>query len=279
MRYDRPESLPDALALLARAPRTVLAGGTDLYAVTTAPVLNGEVLDIGRIGELRGMRHEGAWLRIGACTTWAEVRDAALPPAFDALRQAAAEVGGRQIQNAGTVAGNLCNASPAADGVPPLLTLDAEVELASASGRRRIPLAAFLHGARRTDRLPGELMTAVLVPATAVQGRSAFLKLGARRYLVISIAMVAVRLVIAGGKVRGAALAVGACSPVATRLPACERRLAGAPAGPGLAERIDPDEVAAALRPITDPRAEAGYRSEAATELLRRAVSGLADAA
>ena len=102
------------------------------------------MLDITGLGELRGIARGPGGLRIGACTTWAEIRDAALPPAFDALRAAAAEVGGRQIQNAGTIGGNLCNASPAADGVPPLLALDAEVELASAAGApppaaRRLP--------------------------------------------------------------------------------------------------------------------------------------------
>ena len=151
MLYDRPETLPDALALLARAPRTVLAGGTDLYPATARQELDGRGPRHHRRGRAR--RHHAAapeGLRIGACTSWAEVRDAALPPAFDALRAAAAEVGGRQIQNAGTVGGNLCNASPAADGVPPLLALDAEVELASAAGRRRLPLAAFLRGVRRT---------------------------------------------------------------------------------------------------------------------------------
>jgi CO/xanthine dehydrogenase FAD-binding subunit len=278
MLYDRPATLPEALAILADAPRTVLAGGTDLYPATTAPELDGPVLDITGLGELRGIREDGEGFRIGACTTWSEVREAPLPPAFDALRAAAAEVGGRQIQNAGTVAGNLCNASPAADGVPPLLALDAEVELASTGGRRRLPLAAFLRGPRATDRRPEELMTAVLVPAGAVRGRSAFQKLGARRYLVISIVMVAARLVIDDGRVREAALAVGACGPVATRLPACERRLAGAPAG-SLAERIDAAEVAAGLRPIDDVRADADYRIEAAATLLRRALAEIEGAA
>jgi CO/xanthine dehydrogenase FAD-binding subunit len=121
-------------------------------------------------------------------------------------------------------------------------------------------------------------MTAVLVPESAARGRSAFLKLGARRYLVISIVMVAARLVIEAGRVQHAALAVGACGPVATRLPVCERRLVGAPAG-SLAERIVPTEVAAELRPIDDVRADAGYRVEAALTLLRRAVAEIGGAA
>ena len=196
MFYDRPETLPDALAILAAEPRTVLAGGTDLYPATDAPDLAGPILDITGLPELAGIAPAPTAASASApAPRWAEIRDAALPPAFDALRQAAAEVGGRQIQAAGTIGGNLCNASPAADGVPPLLALDAEVELAAAAGRRRLPLAAFLRGVRRTARRPDEILAAIHIPA---QPRSAaaptFLKLGARRYLVISIAMVAARL-------------------------------------------------------------------------------------
>jgi CO/xanthine dehydrogenase FAD-binding subunit len=276
MRYDRPETLPAALALLAAGPRTVLAGGTDLYVATEAAVLPGPVLDIGGIAGLDGIARTPDGLRIGARTRWATIRDAALPPAFDALRAAAAEVGGVQIQNAGTIGGNLCNASPAADGVPPLLVLDAAVELASAAGTRQLPLGAFLGGPRRTARRPDEILTAVLIPDAATRGRSAFLKLGARRYLVISIAMVAARLAVADGRVAAAALAIGACGPIAARLPAVEAALLDHPPAPG---RIDPAAVAAALAPIDDHRAPAGYRVAAATELLRRAVAAVCEPA
>jgi CO/xanthine dehydrogenase FAD-binding subunit len=276
MLYERPETLPEALAALAGGPRTVLAGGTDLYPATERQSLEGAVLDITGIAGITGIARTPGGLRIAACTTWSEVREAALPPACDALRAAAAEVGGSQIQNAGTIGGNLCNASPAADGVPPLLALDAAVELASAAGTRRLPLAAFLLGPRRTDRRPGEILTAVLLPETALAGRSVFLKLGARRHLVISIAMVAVRLDVEGGRVADVALAVGACGPVACRLPAVEAALLGAPADAALAGRIDPAAVAAALDPIDDIRADAAYRAMAAAELVRRAVRELA---
>ena len=107
MTYDRPETLIGALAILAREPRTVLAGGTDLYPAVTAPELPWPVLDITGIGELLGISRREDHLRIGACTPWAAIREAALPPACDALRAAAAEVGGVQIQNAGTIGGNL----------------------------------------------------------------------------------------------------------------------------------------------------------------------------
>ena len=127
--YARPSRLSEALQLLARAPRPVLAGGTDFYPSRVARALPAEVLDITGLRELRGISAKNGHWRIGAATTWTEILEADLPPLFDGLKLAAREVGGAQIQNAGTVAGNLCNASPAADGVPPLLALDASLEL------------------------------------------------------------------------------------------------------------------------------------------------------
>jgi CO/xanthine dehydrogenase FAD-binding subunit len=276
--YSRPDRLSDALAQAAAGAR-VLAGGTDLYPATARQSLAGPLVDVTGIAELAGIAAlPSGGLRIGACTTWAAIAAAPLPPALHALQAAARTVGGRQIQTCGTLGGNLCNASPAADGVPPLLAVAAEVELAGPAGRRLLPLAEFLRGPRRTALGPGEVMVAVHVPPGGLAGRSAFLKLGARAYLVISIAMAAVRLAVAGGRVREAALAVGAASPVARRLPAVEAALAGAPAAQA-AQRIDPAAVAAALDPIDDVRAAAAYRVEAAATLLRRAVADLAGAA
>ena len=269
----RPHELTEALDGLARGGATVLAGGTDLFATTQAPRLSGPVVDISGIAALQGIARgpEGDW-RIGGCTTWAGIAGADLPPAFDALRAAARVVGGRQVQTAGTIGGNLCNASPAADGVPPLLALDAGVDLASAGGMRRLPLAAFLTGPRRTALRPGEVLAAVTVPAAAARGASAFEKLGARAHLVISIVMVAARVELRAGRIAAAALAVGACSGVARRLPAVEAALAGVPAAEA-AGRIDAAAVAAALDPLDDIRASAAYRREAAADLLRRAVA------
>ena len=125
----------------------ILAGGTDFYPALGAKPLRENVLDINGLAELRGIAETPAHIVIGARTTWTDIVRAPLPPAFDALKQAAREVGSVQIQNAGTVAGNICNASPAADGVPALLVLDAEVELAlapaaGARAARRISSAA-----------------------------------------------------------------------------------------------------------------------------------------
>lgn len=271
--YLRPESLEEALQALAR-PWTVLAGGTDFYPARVGRAIDENVLDITAIPALHGISEEAGSWRLGATTTWSELIERPLPPLFDGLKQAAREVGGRQIQNAGTLAGNLCNASPAADGVPPLLALDTEVELAGRAGARRLPLSQFITGNRRTVLAPGELLVALYVPKPARIARSSFLKLGARRYLVISIAMAAATLELDNGRVAAARVAVGACSAVAQRLPDLEAALAGIPVG-RLAERVDGAHLAP-LAPIDDVRGSAGYRTDAVVTLLRRLLGSFA---
>ena len=230
------------------------------------------VLDVSGIAEIKGITLEPDSVRIGGLTTWSEVIATPLPHSFDALKSAAREIGAIQIQNRGTVAGNLCNASPAADGVPPLLALDAEVELASATGWRRVPLPDFIVGNRKTVRRADEILTAVIVPRTLDDARSAFLKLGARRYLVISIAMVAaVVKADRAGLVAEARIAVGSCSVKAQRLGALERALMGAPARPGLGS-IAAVHHLSSLSPIDDVRATADYRNDAALTLVGRAL-------
>jgi CO/xanthine dehydrogenase FAD-binding subunit len=256
-------------------PHVVLAGGTDFYPARVGRAIDEDVLDIGGIAVLRGISADASGWRLGATTTWSELLEADLPPLFDGLKQAAREVGGRQIQNAGTLAGNLCNASPAADGVPCLLALDAEIEVAGPAGRRLLPLRQFITGVRRTALAQAELVVAIHVPKPDREARSAFLKLGTRRYLVISIAMAAATIEIADGRVASARLAVGACSPVAERLPALEAALAGAPLDTRLADRVEPAHLAP-LSPIDDVRGSAAYRSDAVVTVLRRLLQDLA---
>jgi CO/xanthine dehydrogenase FAD-binding subunit len=271
-RYAKPAGLDEALALLASDRWKILAGGTDFYPALGARPLRENVLDINGLPALRGIGTTDGNVVIGARTSWSDIIRHDLPPAFDRLKQAAREVGSVQIQNTGTVAGNLCNASPAADGVPALMALDAEVELRSAAGARHLPLSEFILGNRKTALQPGELMTTVRVPLSATAGRSAFVKLGARRYLVISIAMAAVRIVLgAEGRIVEAALAVGSCSAVAKRLPALEAALVGRTAASVLADGIGPGHLSG-LAPIDDVRGSAEYRLAAAREILARAV-------
>lgn len=273
----QPRELGAALAALQARHLTVLAGGTDLMATGEAGHLVGDVLDISGIDALRGVRRDGCGWRIGALTSWRALQAAALPAWFDALKAAAREVGGLQIQNRGTLGGNLCNASPAADGVAPLLALDASVELTSARGIRTLRLDAFILGNRRTARRPDELVTAIRVPAHDEAMRSAFRKLGARRYLVISIAMVAVTLRSRAGTVDRATVAVGACGPVARRLPELEARLAGMPLTALSSLTIDARELAP-LTPRDDVRGSAGYRLRAVRTLVRDALGDAAGA-
>jgi len=272
--FFQPETLQEALAVLARGPVRVVAGCTDLFPATEAQDLGGPALYVSGVEGLRGISEGPEGWRIGAATTWSDIRDADLPPGFDMLRAAAGEVGSVQIQNVGTIAGNLCNASPAADGVPPLLVLEAVVELASQRGTRQVALADFLTGVRATALQAGEMVTAVLVPRAAAQGRSRFIKLGTRDYLVISIVSVAVRLVETAGRVGDVAIAVGSCSPVAVRLHELESQLAGV-ALRDLAGAVDAGLVAGALSPLSDVRGTSDYRVEAATELVRRTLADL----
>jgi CO/xanthine dehydrogenase FAD-binding subunit len=270
--YLKPKTLDEAVSLLAASGGQILAGGTDFYPALGERLPASLVVDITALGEIRGISIETGHVRIGGLTTWSEVIRTPLPRCFDALKAAAREVGSVQIQNCGTVAGNLCNASPAADGVPPLLALDAEVELASAAGRRRMPLVEFLAGNRKTLRRSDEILAAVLVPRRMENASSAFLKLGARRYLVISISMVAV--VVQpdeSGRVAEAHVAVGSCSAKAQRLWDLEKSLAGLPVKVGMGATVRAEHLQS-LSPIDDVRATADYRRDASLTLVQRAL-------
>jgi CO/xanthine dehydrogenase FAD-binding subunit len=270
--YARPTRVDDALKVLARGGCTVLAGGTDFYPARVGKPLSGDVLDLTAIEALRGIREHADQWRIGATTTWSELIEATLPPLFDCLKLAAREVGGRQIQNAGTVAGNICNASPAADGVPALLALNAGVETASAEGARTLSLDEFILGPRKTALESNEIVTAVTIPKPAHSATSHFLKLGARKYLVISIAMAAAVIEHEDGIVRAARIAVGACSPVARRLSLLEEELRGETLG---TVPVRPEHLAP-LSPIDDVRGSAQYRRDAVLALLNRLLGRLA---
>lgn len=270
-RYLRPQTLPEAVAALQAHPGLrILAGGTDVYPALGEGVQHADLLDITGLSALREVALGGHGLRIGALATWTDVQRAVLPPAFRALQEAGREVGSPQIQNAATLVGNVCNASPAADGTVALMALGAEVEIEGPDGVRRMPLAEFVTGVRRVALAPAELVTALHLPPHG--GQSAFVKLGARRYLVISIAMVAAHVALdAEGRILRAAVAVGSCAPVARRLPALEAALVGADAQ-DLVAAVRPDLIQG-LAPISDVRGDAAYRDAAVPVLVRRALT------
>ena len=274
-RFEQPASLSQVTDLLAAGGWSVLAGGTDVYPARVGRAMDGAWIDITRVSGLRGIVEDASGWTFGATTTWTDVLRADLPPLFDALKQAAREIGGVQIQNAATVAGNLCNASPAADATPVWMALDAVAALQSRDGERRVPVVDFVLANRRTALAANEVVVGIHVPRRSTSARSVFLKLGGRRYLVISMTMVALVIDADGaGRVAHIGAAVGSCSARAQRLPALEARLIGGPLGAlGCVDITDAD--LAPLSPIDDVRATAAYRLDATATLLRRALGAL----
>jgi CO/xanthine dehydrogenase FAD-binding subunit len=274
--YLRPTEIEEAVAALASRPLAILAGGSDFYPARVGKPLSDDILDVTALAALRGISEDGDALRIGAGVRWSELLAADLPSWFACLALAAREIGGRQIQNAGTLAGNICNASPAADGVPALLALDAAVEIVSLRGRRILPLADFIRGNRQTALAGDELVTAIVIPKPRHAASSTFRKLGARKYLVISIVMVAALLETApDGTIARARIAVGACSAVAKRLAALEDDLIGRKLESGIGGLIAARHLAD-LAPIDDVRGSADYRSDAALALVASSLEDLA---
>ncbi|MDA7966476.1 xanthine dehydrogenase family protein subunit M [Ruegeria sp.] len=276
MSYHLPTDLEETLILRSKAPSQVVAGCTDYFPAKQQGQGGLDIVDISRVAQLSGIDHADGHWRIGATTRWSDIARADLPPCFDGLRAAAREVGSIQIQNLGTIGGNLCNASPAADAVPPLLTLEAGVELRSVRGVRELPLDQFVTGNRKTALADDEVLTAVIIRNPPTDAGSAFQKLGARRYLVISIVMTAALIRLdRNGRIDLARLAVGACSATARRLPGLEQTLIGQ----SLADvNIDSSDLKD-LSPIDDIRGTADYRLEAAAEQCMRAIRDAAGCA
>ncbi len=269
--YFRPSNLTDALTALAGHGGMIpLAGGTDYYPARVAGTRDETVLDLSALPGLRRIEVRPDHWWFPCLATWTDIAEAGLPPVFDGLKQAARQIGGVQIQNAGTLAGNVCNASPAADGMPCLLALDAAAELVSTEGTRMIAMDDFVQGSRKTARRPGELLLGIRIPRTAENARSVFLKLGVRRYMVISIVSIAATIERgADGRVTRARIAVGSCAATAKRLPALEAAIAGTPGGKVAIQ----DKHLTPLAPIGDIRATAAYRRHAVATLLHRVLA------
>jgi xanthine dehydrogenase small subunit len=252
-------SLDHALDLMKQAPRTPLAGTTDLYVELNFGTLKPRrFLDIWKLDELRGISLHGDTLVIGALTTFtALIRSDLVRARLPMLVEAAGLVGGIQIQNRGTLGGNIANASPAGDSLPVLAAVDAVVVLRSADAERRVPFTEFYTGYRKSVMRPDELIVAVEVPP--VDGVQFFRKVGTRAALAIS------KIVIAGVRSAVPRIAFGSVAPTVVRVRETERALA---AGTHIEDvvRILGREIA----PIDDLRSSAAYRHHVAGNLLRR---------
>ena len=155
--YYRPENINDAITTLSKGELTIAAGCTDLFPTTHEDSLGSNILDITAIKSLKSITIEKEFRRIGSGATWTDLENEELPNCYEMLKECSLQVGSRQIQNVATIGGNLCNASPAADGVPCLLSLDASVELISTNGKRILKLDDFIKGSRNTELKKNEI--------------------------------------------------------------------------------------------------------------------------
>lgn len=275
-----PRSLREAYGLLASGPHRPLAGGTDLMvqlAGETGPP-PGRILDLWPIDELRGIRVAGGVLELGALTTYTDLRRSiACREHVPALVEAAATIGAVQIQNRGTLGGNVMNASPAGDTLPVLLALDAVLVLGSVRGEREVAAAAFWPAYRQTAARPDELLVRIRIPLAADRAQR-FRKVGTRRAQAISKVVVATAwqgdVDSAAGGVR---IALGSVAPTPVRVEVAEAVLEG--------QRWDAQVIdaaiaalAAAIAPIDDVRSTAAYRREAACRVVRRLLTDRGEA-
>ena len=268
--YYRPDKINDALYSLSKEKLTIAAGCTDLLPSTQEDNLGNDILDVSGIKSLRNITFENGFRKIGSGVTWTDlVENNELPKCYDMLKECSLQIGSKQIQNLGTIGGNLCNASPAADGVPCLLSLDASIELLSVNGKRVLKLEDFIKGSRKTELQNNEILSAILIPKEAEIGRSSFLKLGARKYLVISIAMVACKLNLKKDVISEITISVGSCSAVAKRIKSLENVLIGKSIKDELTTIILNYNYENYLSPINDIRGTNTYRFKASKVLVK----------
>jgi carbon-monoxide dehydrogenase medium subunit len=283
LEFFEPEVMDEALELGERFGEgaSFLAGGTDLVIqMHRGKRQPRQLVSLLRLPELDRIDARGPRITLGGLVTHRSIeRHARFQGCLRALVESAEVVGGHQVRNVGTVGGNLCNASPAADLLPILLALEADVHLRSAREARTLPLSSFLQGPGRTARLPGELLVAVSFDALKPRSATAFLKIGRRRAMEISIvsAGAMVRLDDEGRCVE-ARIAIGAAAPTAIRLPEAESVLRGrALEASALAQAGK--AAGKACSPLSDVRASSAYRRRLVETLVARAVAKAAERA
>ena len=270
--YVVPLSVGEAVEALSESPEArVIAGGTDLMVgMREGHVRPTRLVDITRIQELSGISTQNGSLRIGAATKIDEIlHHPTVRSEYPALVDAGQLLGGWQIQNMATLAGNLCNASPAAEMSGPLLVLDAEVEVMGPSGERRIPLDEFWTGPGKTVLEPAEILTTIVIPGKVSGRLSAYQRVDIRHSVDIALVSSAVGVKLSEGKVQLARIALGAVAPTVIRVTEAEAYLQGRTLSEEVLDKVE-DLAEAAAVPISDVRASAEYRSAMAGVLARR---------
>lgn len=273
--YHAPDSITGAIALLAADPTArPLGGGTDLIVqMRSGRVTPGAVVDLKRIDEMNGVRRDGDAFVIGAATPCTALRaDAALVLAWPGVVEAANLIGSVQVRNRATMAGNLCNASPAADSVPALVAAGATCVVAGPAGLREVPVEAIPVAPGRTSLGPGEFVVEIRLPAQPSRGSDAYLRSTPRTEMDIAVVGVGVSLVLDDeGTCTAARVALGAVGPTVVLVEKAGAALIGS--------KLDDDTLAelskaaqAACNPIDDKRGTVSYRKAMAGVLARRAV-------
>ena len=273
--YARPRDVKEALDLRAKHPDwMLLAGGTDLMVTANHRPVPAGIIDLWRLPGLGAIVAADSHVTIGAGATWYEVEThTAILERWLPLALAAREIGALQIQARGTLGGNVGNSSPVGDSLPVLLALDAELELASVRGTRRVAYKDFCTGYKQTVLAPDELIISATLPAPSKTTRTTWRKVGTRRAQSISKVMGAAAIDIDGGVVRDARVALGAVADRPIRVAAVENAVRG----------LTPDKAAeaarvalrTAIKPIDDVRSTAGYRLDVAENLVARFFSGI----
>ena len=271
----RSESLRDALRLLGELydPK-LLAGGTDLIPLLREGACSSrDIVDIGSLAELRFIHDIDGRIHVGAGTRLQEIADSELiADKAPMLQKASLSVGSPQISNLGTIGGNLCNASPAADTAPALLALDATISVQTASSRRDMQLTGLFKGPKTNSLAPDEMLTEISFRTPPFGAGMDFQKLGRRNTFTISIVNAAAYLELENGVIEEARLSLGAVAPTPIRLELCERQLEGKSPS-----QLVFEDVAASCRvlasPVDDHRASADYRREMSGVLIKRALA------
>jgi CO/xanthine dehydrogenase FAD-binding subunit len=269
-----PGTLDEALALLASygAEGRPVAGGTDLFVLMkTGKLVPGHLISIGMLDDLKKAAEKDGVISLGAGLTHSTLAGLDLIGDIPALTHAARSVGSPQVRNAGTLGGNLANASPAADLYPPLLALDARVEILGPGGSRTILLNDFVTGPGATGLAAGEMIGRVLFPRPQPPVFSAHLKVGLRNALAVSVTSAAITARAADGRLREVRIACGAVAPLPIRMHAVERMLEGEIPTKHLVEEAGA-EASRACDPITDIRATRSYRCRVTGAIVSRLV-------
>jgi aerobic carbon-monoxide dehydrogenase medium subunit len=275
MRYEAPESLDRAVALLAGAPgeARILAGGTDLLVQIRADVVDPDlIVDIKKIKETRTVTQENGGWRIGAAVTGAELKEhAQLKKAWPGVVEAANLIGSTQVQGRATLGGNLCNGSPAADSVPALIAAGALAAIAGPKGRRDLPVEDVLLGPRKLALTKGEMIVSFLLPPRPPRSSDAYLRFIPRTEMDIAVVGAGVSLTVdAAGTITAARVSLGAVAPRVLLVAEAAAAIVGSRLDRPAQDRLEA-AARAACNPIDDKRGTVEFRVQVAGVLARRA--------